>query len=1201
MKGHWGGLLLAAVFCCCQGALARSCGVPIYNTTSSRVPDKLNVHIVPHTHDDAGWLKTVDQYYYGSQNQIQLVGVQYVLDSIITELQKNPDRKFIYGEMAFFSTWWHEQTNATKTVVRELVRKGQLDFINGGWVQNDEAAAHYVSMIDQTTRGHRFLMETFGKMPRVGWQIDPFGHSATQASLMAGVLGFDALFFGRADYQDMDIRKPKKQMELLWRGAESYGEDADIFTGNFWSGNYGPPPGFWFEWGQTNDAPVMDNTCLMDYNVKQRVDEFVLWAQNYANVTVGNDVMFTLGSDFTYATALMWYKNLDKLIHYVNLDGRVNAFYSTPANYTDAKHAYNASWPLKQDDFFPYADCPVCYWTGYFTSRAASKGFIRSSSAYLQAARQLEHVAGVIPEGPNTDALEAAVSLCQHHDSITGTEKQAVTEDYHQRLHKGLVEAEQLVLNTLSNLIFGTPSGPSNPKPAGRRLLAPVAPLQTSPEGMPREPPAPRPVNPQQAATEAATEAAVIGTTASAASAAEPDGSTATAPATAAATPPSAPVCDKPADPNAEDHYQMTAAEAAAVAAIGLAAAAADRANSNVDAWTDVGLDSDVKLQHCRLLNASVCAASVSLSKAQGGLLVVVYNSLAWNRSQAVRVPLDTSALNASWTVTGPSGPVVPAQLLPVSASTQQLQRSLARADALPDQTAAASIELVFMAHVPPLGYSVYTLQKKAKPTSGGGSGTVAGSDPSTDTTAQHSVVAEYNMPAEGSNGRPGTPNDEDVVVSNGRVALNLSTTTGRITHFANTKANLSIALETGVLWYKAGEAHAGGVDGAPEGAYLFRPDGRFEDTEAPVAVQVVKGPVVNEIRQAFSPWAALTTRLWAGAPYAEVEWTAGPIPFADGSGKSVMVKYASSLNSSDTFYTDANGREMQKRRGDFRPTWPLNVTQPVAGNFYPLTAAIALQEPGKAELAVITDRAQGGSSLVSGELQLNVHRRTLFDDQRGVAEPLNETMCGCRDCACEGLIVRGTHLLSLQPLATAPVARRTLQQTLNDPVIVAFGPLPGPAVEPRSASLASKLAGGAAHLGLPAALSALWPGHAVQDGEIRTKWSALPQNMTLPPNVHLLTLQRLPDNSTLLRLAHLYQVGEDRSGNLSKPVTVDLASLFPPNSIKAVHERSLSTVKSPTELSRLKFRAGPMEIKTFFLQFADGKPSAGMDVAASR
>jgi Glycosyl hydrolases family 38 N-terminal domain len=73
-----------------------------------------------------------------------------------------------------------------------------------------------------------------------------------------------------------------------------------------------------------------------------------------------------------YANAHAWYKNLDKLIHYANLDGRLNVFYSTPAIYLDAKHGTaDVSWPLKTDDFFPYADCPHCYWTGEWLRKPA--------------------------------------------------------------------------------------------------------------------------------------------------------------------------------------------------------------------------------------------------------------------------------------------------------------------------------------------------------------------------------------------------------------------------------------------------------------------------------------------------------------------------------------------------------------------------------------------------------------------------------------------------------------------------------------------------------------------------------------------------------------------------------------------------------------------------------------------------------------
>ncbi len=84
----------------------------------------LNVHLVPHTHDDVGWHKTVDQYYYGDRNDIQHAGVQYILDTVMPELVKDPTKRFIYVEIAFFERWWNEQTDNMKALVKQLVNEG---------------------------------------------------------------------------------------------------------------------------------------------------------------------------------------------------------------------------------------------------------------------------------------------------------------------------------------------------------------------------------------------------------------------------------------------------------------------------------------------------------------------------------------------------------------------------------------------------------------------------------------------------------------------------------------------------------------------------------------------------------------------------------------------------------------------------------------------------------------------------------------------------------------------------------------------------------------------------------------------------------------------------------------------------------------------------------------------------------------------
>ncbi|KOM28079.1 hypothetical protein LR48_Vigan499s002300 [Vigna angularis] len=436
--------------CFCVILLLYSCGSVVcvkYNTGASIVPGKLNVHLVPHSHDDVGWLKTVDQYYVGSNHTIQGACVENVLDSVVMSLQRDQNRKFVFAEMAFFHRWWVEQTPETQAQVTKLVDAGQLEFVNGGWCMHDEATTHYVDMIDQTTLGHRFIKNQFNKVPRSGWQIDPFGHSAVQAYLLGAELGFDSVHFARIDYQDREKRKVDKTLEAVWRGSKTFGSSAQIFSNTF-PVHYGPPKNFHFE---VNDdfVPIQDDPLLSDYNVEQRVQDFIAAAITQANVTRTNHIMWTMGDDFQYQYAESWFKQMDKLVHHVNKDGRVNALYSTPSIYTDAKNAANQQWPLKIDDYFPYADDPHGYWTGYYSSRPAFKRYVRILSGYYLAARQLEFFAGKKSTVNYTSDLGDALAIAQHHDAVSGTAKQHTTDDYAKRLAIGASRAEEVVSSSL--------------------------------------------------------------------------------------------------------------------------------------------------------------------------------------------------------------------------------------------------------------------------------------------------------------------------------------------------------------------------------------------------------------------------------------------------------------------------------------------------------------------------------------------------------------------------------------------------------------------------------------------------------------------------------------------------------------------------------------------------------------------------------
>jgi hypothetical protein len=70
--------------------------------------------MIHHTHDDVGWLKTIDEYYSGVQNVVQRTEVALILDTVVQSLISDPNKRFSYVEMKFFTMWWDEQTEAMK-------------------------------------------------------------------------------------------------------------------------------------------------------------------------------------------------------------------------------------------------------------------------------------------------------------------------------------------------------------------------------------------------------------------------------------------------------------------------------------------------------------------------------------------------------------------------------------------------------------------------------------------------------------------------------------------------------------------------------------------------------------------------------------------------------------------------------------------------------------------------------------------------------------------------------------------------------------------------------------------------------------------------------------------------------------------------------------------------------------------------------
>ena len=300
------------------------------------VPPPLEIHVVPHSHCDAGYKKTFDGY-LGAE-------VSSILSSVTQALDADQKRKFIWSESSFLEGWLRGGAGEGEAeVFRGLVTAGQGEIVGGGWIMHDEAITTHAAQLRQMQAGHvevlkRFFGDTF--RANHGWQIDPFGQSALTPSLMA-LAGMESWVTNRVGDSRKEDMKKTKSLQFVWHGnSELSPFDSEVLT-HVLDAHYECPPGFDWENPDPSEDPAPPVT---NANVQAMSDAYVQAALERSMHYQGKSVLVPFGQDFRFQNASLQFDNMDAIVSFVNRNkkryiekyGRdVSIRYSTLADYFD--------------------------------------------------------------------------------------------------------------------------------------------------------------------------------------------------------------------------------------------------------------------------------------------------------------------------------------------------------------------------------------------------------------------------------------------------------------------------------------------------------------------------------------------------------------------------------------------------------------------------------------------------------------------------------------------------------------------------------------------------------------------------------------------------------------------------------------------------------------------------------------------------
>ncbi|XP_070706732.1 alpha-mannosidase 2 [Pempheris klunzingeri] len=445
---------------------------------------QLEVFLVPHSHNDPGWLKTFDSYY---EDQ-----TKHILNNMLLKLTEDSRMKMIWAEISYFSKWWNDCDDQKREMIRRLVGAGQLELVTGGWVMADEANSHYFALLDQLIEGHQWMQRHLGVKPSSGWAVDPFGHSPSMTYLLRGA-GLHNMVIQRVHYAVKKHFARQQTLEFLWRQSWDSSPRSDITCHMMPFYSYdvphtcGPNPAVCcqFDFHRLPGGRVFcpwrkPPQPITEQNVQERALLLLDQYRQKSRLFRSPVLLVPLGDDFRFVESSEWdaqFSNYQKLFDYFkhHPELHIQARFGTLSDYFSALHrrlgAAGTTLPTLRGDFFTYADRDDHYWSGYFTSRPFYKRLDRTLEATLRATeilfsltlaemRRFHGDGRLVADFPAREHFQRltagrrSLALFQHHDAVTGTARDPVVVDYGTRLFHSILNLRQVLQSSAHWLLL---------------------------------------------------------------------------------------------------------------------------------------------------------------------------------------------------------------------------------------------------------------------------------------------------------------------------------------------------------------------------------------------------------------------------------------------------------------------------------------------------------------------------------------------------------------------------------------------------------------------------------------------------------------------------------------------------------------------------------------------------------------------------